>query len=64
MENNSIAHAKLQALYLSFMLKDSTESHNRRQERETNFYIFDKVGEPSFQVVWLCNVVLNNIQRF
>ena len=60
--DNSPTHAKLQALYLPLVLKNGTESHNRRQERETNFNVLDKVSEPSFQVVWPCNVVLNDIQ--
>ena len=41
----------LQALYLPFMQKNGTESCHRNQERETNFDIFDKVSEPSFQLV-------------
>ena len=32
------------------------ESRHRRQERETNFDVFAKVSEPSFEDVWLCNV--------
>ena len=39
-------------------------SRHRRQERETNFDVIAKVGEPSFQVVWFCYVVLNDIQRY
>ena len=58
-DDNSTAHAKLQALYLPFVLKNGTESRQRRLERETNFEVFDKVNEPSFQVVWPCNVVLS-----
>ena len=50
-DDNSIAHAKLKALYLPFVLKDSTESHHRRQEREANFDVFDKVRDPSFQIL-------------
>ena len=58
-DDNSTAHTKLQALYLPFVLKNGTESRQRRLERETNFEVFDKVSEPSFQVVWPCNVVLS-----
>ena len=54
----------LQALYLPFVQKNGTESRHRRQEKETNLDVFTKVSEPSFQVVWLCNVVLIDIQRF
>ena len=61
-DDKSTAHAKLQALYLPFMLKNGTESRHRRQERETNLNVFDKVSEPSFQVVWLCNVVLKTLK--
>ena len=27
---------------------------HRRQERETNFDVFAKVSEPSFQIIWFC----------
>ena len=57
------AHATIQALYLPFVQKNGMESYHRRQERETNFYIFSKDSEHSFQVVWLDNIVLNDIQR-
>ena len=50
LDNNSTAYAKLQALYLPFVLKNGTESRHRRQERETNFDVFDKVSEPSFKL--------------
>ena len=62
LDDNSTTHAKLQALYLPFVLKNGTESHHRRQERETGFEVFDKVSEPSFQVVWPCNVVLSTFK--
>ena len=39
LDDNSTAHAKLQALYLPFVLKNGMESSCRRQERETNFDI-------------------------
>ena len=48
--DNYTTHAKLQALYLPFVLKNGTESRHRRQERETNFDVFDKVSEPSFEL--------------
>ena len=47
LDGNSTTHAKLQALYLTFVLKNGTESRHRRQERERNFDVFDKVSEPS-----------------
>ena len=62
LDDNSTAHAKLQTLYLLFVLKNGTESHHRRQERETNFEVFDKVSEPSFQVIWPCNIVLSTFK--
>ena len=62
LDDNSIANAKLQAVYLPFVLKNGMESHHRRQERETNFEVFNKVSEPSFQVVWPCNVVLSTFK--
>ena len=31
------------------------------KKRETKFDVFVKVSEPSFQLVWLYNIVLNNI---
>ena len=40
-----------QALYLPFVQKNCMESRHRNQEKERNFDIFDKVSEPSFQVV-------------
>ena len=39
LDDNSTANAKLQALYLPFVLKNGTESHHRRQEREINWAI-------------------------
>ena len=36
-DDNSTAHAQLQALYLPFVLENDTESHHRRLEREANF---------------------------
>ena len=62
LEDNYIAHAKLQALYLPFVLKNGMVSRHRRQERETNFDVFDKVSEPSFQIVLPCNVVLSTFK--
>ena len=61
LDDNSTAHAKIQALYLPFVLKNGTEGRHRRQG-ETNFDVFDKVSEPSFQVVWPCNVVLSTFK--
>ena len=53
LDDNSTAHAKLyKFLYLPLVLNNGTESSRRRQERETNF---DKLGEPSSQVI--CNVL-------
>ena len=45
------------------MLKNGTESHYRRQESETNFNVSNKVSEPSFQVVWPCNIVLSTFSN-
>ena len=61
-DDNSTTHAKLQALYLPFVLKSGMESHHRRQERATNFDVFDKVSEPSSKLFGL--FFINNIQRF
>ena len=49
--DSSSIYVTIQAFYLPFMWKKGTESHHRRQERETNFNVFAKakVGEPSFQ---------------
>ena len=60
LDDNSTAHATIQALYLPFVLKNGMEGRHRRQG-ETNFDVFDKVSEPSFQVVWLCTIALNDI---
>ena len=58
LDDNSTAHTKPQASYLPFVLKNGTKSCHKRQERETNFDVFDKVSESSFQVVWQCTIVL------
>ena len=55
--DSSSAHAIIQALYLPFVRKKGMESRHRRQERETDFNVFAKVSELSFQGIWLCNVL-------
>ena len=47
-------YATLQALYVQ---KKGMEIRHRRQEEEKKFDILDK---PSFQVIWLCNVLSNH----
>ena len=49
--DHSPAHAKLEALYLPFVLKNGMESRHRRREREIKFYNFAKVSEPSSKLL-------------
>ena len=57
LDENSTTHTKPQVLYLPFVLENGTESRHRRQKKQTKFDILDKVSEPSFEVVWPCNVL-------
>ena len=60
--DNSLAHATLQALYLQ-ICERKVQSPQKAREGD-KFDVFTKVSEPPYKVVLLCNVVLNNIQRF
>ena len=59
----SLSNVTLLALYmyLSYVSKKAKESHNRKGDKIQHF---TKLSEPCFQIVWLCNTVLSNLQRF
>ena len=58
-----VPHAKLQALYLSYVQKKATKSRCRSQEREKKMVSFTNLIELSYPAVWLGNTVLNDVPQ-
>ena len=61
LDDNSATYAKLQALYLPFVLKNGKESGHRRQERETNFNVLTRLVSivKNFLIVHVSTITCN-----